>query len=130
MYGQNTNIQVNKTEFSPHFVIMSEDAKHILVITTCPGSISSKKIAQELVTEKLAACVNIIPGVQSFFSWVGKVDTANEHMLVIKSTMDNYAALEKRIEKIHPYELPEVIAVPIETGLARYLDWITKNSDK
>jgi periplasmic divalent cation tolerance protein len=107
---------------------MSDDVKHILVLSTCPGSISSKKIAQELVTEKLAACVNIISGVQSFFSWVGKVDTANEHMLVIKSTMDNYEALEAHIKKIHPYELPEIIAVPIETGLAGYLDWITKNS--
>ena len=107
---------------------MSDDVKHILVLTTCPGSISSKKIAQELVTEKLAACVNIISGVQSFFSWVGKVDSANEHMLVIKTTMASYEALEKKIKKIHPYELPEIIAVPIETGLAGYLDWITKNS--
>ncbi|MBL1142038.1 MAG: divalent-cation tolerance protein CutA [Proteobacteria bacterium] len=107
---------------------MSNDVNYILVITTCPGSISSKKVAQELVTEKLAACVNIVPGVQSFFSWVGKVDSANEHMLVIKSTLNNYAALEKRIKKIHPYELPEIIAVPIETGLAGYLDWISKNT--
>lgn len=109
---------------------MSDDVKHILVLTTCPGSISSKKIAQELVTEKLAACVNIISDVQSFFSWVGKVDSANEHMLVIKTTMDCYKALEEKIKKIHPYELPEIIAVPIQTGLAGYLDWITKNSNK
>lgn len=109
---------------------MTKQVKHILVLSTCPGSITSKKIAQELVTEKLAACVNIIPGVQSFFSWVGKVDTANEHMLVIKTTHDCYPALEKKIKKIHPYELPEIIAVPIETGFAGYLDWITKNSEK
>jgi periplasmic divalent cation tolerance protein len=107
---------------------MSDDVKHILVLTTCPGSISSKKIAQELVTQKLAACVNIIPDVHSFFSWVGKVDSANEHMLVIKTTLDNYDELEALIKKIHPYELPEIIAVPIQTGLAGYLDWITKNS--
>lgn len=109
---------------------MTEEAKHILVLSTCPGSISSKKIAQELVTEKLAACVNVIPGVQSFFSWVGKVDTANEYMLVIKTTRECYPALEKKIKKIHPYELPEIIAVPIDTGFAGYLDWITKNSEK
>jgi len=107
---------------------MSDDVKHMLVLTTCPGSISAKKIAQELVTEKLAACVNIVPGVQSFFSWVGKVDTANEYMLVIKTTLNSYEALETHIKKIHPYELPEIIAVPIQTGLAGYLDWITKNS--
>jgi periplasmic divalent cation tolerance protein len=109
---------------------MSDEVKHILVLTTCPGSISAKKIAQELVTEKLAACVNVVPGIQSFFSWVGKVDTANEHMLVIKSTLDCYSDLEEQIRKLHPYELPEIIAVPIQTGLAGYLDWITKNSAK
>jgi len=109
---------------------MSKGAKHILVLSTCPGSISAKKIAQDLVTEKLAACVNIIPGIQSYFSWVGKVDTANEHMLIIKTTLDAYDALEKRIQKIHPHELPEIIAVPIEAGSAAYLDWITKNSKK
>ncbi len=107
---------------------MSDEVKHILVLTTCPGSISAKKIAQELVTENLAACVNIVSGVQSFFSWVGKVDTANEHLLLIKTTLDRYEALEKKIKKIHPYELPEIIAVPIQTGLAGYLDWITKNA--
>ena len=109
---------------------MSDDVKHILVISTCPGSISAKKIARDLVTEKLAACVNVVPGVQSFFSWVGKVDSANEHMLIIKTTFDRYEALEKRIKKIHPYELPEIIAVPIETGFAGYLDWISANSKK
>ena len=109
---------------------MSNKEKHILVISTCPGSISAKKIAKELVTEKLAACVNIVPGVQSFFSWVGKVDTANEHMLVIKTTLDSYDALEKRLKKLHPYELPEIIAVPIQTGLAGYLDWISTNTKK
>jgi periplasmic divalent cation tolerance protein len=109
---------------------MSDDAKHILVISTCPGSISAKKIARDLVTEKLAACVNVVPGVQSFFSWVGKVDSANEHMLIIKTTLDRYEALEKRIKKIHPYELPEIIAVSIETGFAGYLDWISANSKK
>lgn len=107
---------------------MSDKVKHILVLTTCPGSISAKKIAKDLVTEKLAACVNIIPGVQSFFSWVGKVDSANEHMLIIKTTRDRYAALEKRLKRIHPYELPEIIAVSIESGSSAYLDWITKNS--
>ncbi len=127
MYGQNTNLQpIFKDKHTN--IVMSDKVKHILVLTTCPGSISSKKIAQELITDNLAACVNIIPGVQSFFSWVGKVDTANEQMLVIKTTLDNYGALEKRIKKIHPYELPEIIAVPIQAGLAGYLDWITKNT--
>jgi len=109
---------------------MSDKVKHILILNTCPGSISAKKIARELVNEKLAACVNIIPGVNSVFSWVGKVDTANEHMLVIKTTVASYDAVEKRIIKLHPYELPEIIAVPIHTGLSEYLDWISSNTEK
>ena len=107
---------------------MSQDTEFLLILTTCPGSISAKNIAQELVSEKLAACVNVVPGVNSFFSWVGKVDTANEHMLVIKTTKKSYSALEKRIKKLHPYELPEIIAVPIHTGLTGYLDWISNNT--
>jgi periplasmic divalent cation tolerance protein len=109
---------------------MSEKVKYILILSTCPGSISAKKIARDLVTEKLAACVNVVPGVQSFFSWVGKVDTANEHMMIIKTTLDLYDAVEKRLKKLHPYELPEIIAVPIKTGLAEYLDWISSNTKK
>lgn len=109
---------------------MNDDVKHILVLSTCPGSISAKKIAQNLVTEKLAACVNIVPNVQSIFSWVGKMETAKEHLLVIKTTLDRYDDVEKRIKKLHPYELPELIAVPIQTGLASYLDWISTNTKK
>ncbi len=109
---------------------MSDEVKYILVLSNCPGSISAKKIARELVNDKLAACVNIIPGVKSFFSWVGKVDTANEHLLIIKTTLDLYDAVEKRIKKMHPYELPEIIAVPIHTGFAGYLDWISTNTKK
>jgi periplasmic divalent cation tolerance protein len=109
---------------------MSKKTEYLLVITNCPGSITAKNIAQDLVTEKLAACVNIIPGVQSFFSWVGKVDKANEHMLVIKTTLASYNVLEKRIKKLHPNELPEIIAVPIQAGSAEYLNWISKNTGK
>ena len=109
---------------------MSKKAEHLLVLSTCPGSISAKKIAQDLVVEKLAACVSIVPGVQSFFSWVGKVDNANELLLIIKTTENNYVALEKRLKKLHPYELPEIIAVPILTGSAEYLNWISTNTEK
>lgn len=109
---------------------MPKKPEHIIVLSNCPGSILAKKIAQELVTDKLAACVNIIPEVQAFFTWVGKVDKANEHMLVIKTTTDAYEAVEKRIKKLHPYELPEIIAVPIYAGSSEYLDWISANTGK
>ena len=107
---------------------MSKDTEFLLVLSTCPGSISAKNIAQDLISEKLAACVNIVPEVSSFFSWVGKIDSANEYMLVIKTKKSCYSELEERIKKLHPYELPEIIAVPIHTGFTGYLDWISNNT--
>lgn len=103
---------------------MPMKAKHLLVLSTCPGSITAKKIAAAVVEDQLAACVQIIPGIQSFFRWVGKVDTKDEHLLLIKTTTDRYPALETKITSMHPYELPEIVAVPISTGLAGYLSWI------
>lgn len=107
---------------------MSNDTQHLLVLSTCPGSITAKNIAQCVVDEKLAACVNIVPDVHSYFRWLNKVDTANEYLLIMKTTADRYPQLEKRIRAIHQYELPEIIAVPIHAGLTGYLDWITTNT--
>ena len=103
---------------------MPNKPKFLLVLTTCPGSITAKKIANSLVADNLAACVQIIAGAQSFFRWVGKVDHKEEHLLIIKTTADRYQALEGRITSLHPYELPEIVAVPITGGLAGYLSWI------
>jgi periplasmic divalent cation tolerance protein len=107
---------------------MSEQSKHLLVLTTCPGSITAKKIANDLVVEKLAACVQVIPGVQSFFRWVGKVNNSEEFLLIIQTTTDRYEQLEARITALHPYELPEIITLPINGGLAGYLAWIETNT--
>ena len=107
---------------------MTKKIKQLLVLSTCPGSITAKKIAKDLVENRLAACVNIVNNIQSYFNWVGKVDSANEHMLVIKTTVDCYEALEKRIIALHPYELPEVIAVPISNGFTEYLNWIESST--
>jgi len=107
---------------------MTQEAKHILVICTCPGSISAKKIARDLVEKKLAACVNTIAGLHSYFRWGGKVDSAEELLLFIKTTADRYKELEQRIKLLHPYELPEIIAVPISTGLPEYLSWIENST--
>jgi len=103
---------------------MPAKPQFLLVLSTCPGSITAKKIASTLVADHLAACVQVVSGVQSFFRWVGKVDHKEEHLLIIKTTLEQYPALEERILALHPYELPEIVAVPISGGLAGYLSWI------
>lgn len=103
---------------------MATTDKHLLVLNTCPGSITAKKIANDLVADQLAACVQVIPGIQSFFRWVGRVENSEEHLLIIKTTVARYPDLENRIRSLHPYELPEIVAVPITDGLAGYLSWI------
>ena len=105
---------------------MSEEKKYILVLNTCPGSITAKQIAQDLVANNYAACVNILPGVHSYFKWGNKVDYKDEHLLIIKTTEDLFPQIEKNILSLHPYELPEIIAVPITKGFEGYLNWINQ----
>jgi periplasmic divalent cation tolerance protein len=107
---------------------MAIQVKHLLVLTSCPGNITAKKIANEVVIEKLGACVQVISGVQSFFRWVNRVDTSEELLLIIKTTADRYPDLENRIKALHPYEVPEIIAIPITQGLDEYLSWIDNNT--
>jgi len=100
---------------------------HLLAYCTCPDGDSARAIANALVDEGLAACVGILPGVQSVYRWQGRRESAREHLLTIKTRRDAYAALERAIVALHPYELPEIIAVPITQGLAGYLAWIDDN---
>ncbi|MFQ5659032.1 MAG: divalent-cation tolerance protein CutA [Gammaproteobacteria bacterium] len=103
---------------------MTNERQHLLVLSSCPGPDSAEKIANELVTNRLAACVQILPHIQSCFRWQKKVDHAEEQLLLIKTTLQRYPDLENKIKSMHPYELPEIIAVPISTGLQDYLSWI------
>jgi periplasmic divalent cation tolerance protein len=109
---------------------MTQQVKHLLVLITCPGSITAKKIANDVVIEKLGACVQVISGVQSFFRWQNRVDTSEELLLLIKTTTERYPDLENRIKTLHPYEVPSVIAIPITDGLDTYLSWIDSNTAK
>ncbi len=100
----------------------------LLVLTNCPDEESANAIALALVEERLAACVNILPRVQSVYRWQGAVESATEIPLFIKSTATNYPALEAAIRNRHPYQVPEIIALPIERGLPAYLDWIASET--
>lgn len=96
----------------------------IVTLCTCPDKDTAEKIARLLVEGNLAACVNILPGVMSIYSWKGQIESAQEHLLLIKSPSIGYTAIETTIRRHHPYELPEIIAVPIERGFPEYINWI------
>lgn len=96
----------------------------LLILTNCPDEESAKAIALALVEARLAACVNILPRVQSVYRWQGAVESATEIPLFIKSTVTNYPALEAAIKALHPYAVPEIIALPIMQGLPAYLNWV------
>src|SRR5579863_8313127 len=97
----------------------------IVTFCTVPDRESGEGIAAALVEERLAACVNLIPGLTSIYRWQGKVEKAAECLLVIKTTAARFEALKARIKALHPYETPEIIAVPITHGDNAYLNWLT-----
>lgn len=96
----------------------------LIVLTTCDDPEQAQRLADGLVAERLAACVNRIDGVQSTYRWKGAVERDPESLLVIKTTEARYEALEAAIRRISGYELPEVVAVRVHGGLAGYLDWV------
>jgi len=97
---------------------------HQIILCTCPDQKTAEDISSYLVSHKLAACVNIIAGITSIYEWQGQIEKSQEQLLLIKSHIDKYAAIEDKIKSLHPYELPEIIAVPIERGHPDYLQWI------
>ncbi|WP_114239713.1 divalent-cation tolerance protein CutA [Dyella sp. C9] len=96
----------------------------LICYCTCPDAGSARTLAEALVGEGLAACVNRLPGVQSTYRWKGEVVTDSEELLMIKTTTARFPALKERLLALHPYELPELIAVPVAQGHEAYLDWV------
>lgn len=95
----------------------------IVVLTTCDSKKRADKLARHLVKQRVAACVNILPKAHSIYRWNEKVEEASEWMLIIKSRRDLFAALRTEIQKLHTYEVPELIALPIVDGSEAYLSW-------
>jgi periplasmic divalent cation tolerance protein len=97
----------------------------IVVLVTCASTAEAKKIARALVEKRLAACGNILEApVRSIYRWKGKVETGREYLLILKSSRRRFARLEAEVKRLHSYDLPEIIALPISAGSAEYLKWI------
>ena len=97
---------------------------HVVAFSTARAA-DAARIARELVEHRLAACVNVVAGVQSTYRWEGKVETEAEHLLVIKTRRDRLPALKAAFVALHPYEVPELIILPIDDGLPSYLSWLS-----
>jgi periplasmic divalent cation tolerance protein len=100
----------------------------LLVLTNLPDRASAERLADALVQKRVAACVNILAPCRSVYRWKEAVQRDEEHPVLIKTNAERYAALEQAIRAGHPYELPEIIAVPIERGLPAYLDWVASET--
>lgn len=96
----------------------------LLVLTNLPERAGAERLAELLVERKLAACVNILAPCRSVYRWKGALQHDEEHPMLIKTTGERYAALEQALREAHPYELPEIIALPVERGLPAYLQWV------
>jgi len=103
---------------------MSANTNFIIVLVTTPNKAEAEKVSQSLLNEKLIACANIINPVTSFFHWSGKVERAEECLVVMKSRLDLFGELAERLKGLHSYEVPEVLAFPIVGGSKAYLDWM------
>ena len=98
----------------------------ILVLSTFPDADAARKIVRELVEAKLAACGNIIPQIESIYRWQGKIEATGEALALFKLPAESYAEFEKKLKSLHPYDVPEIIAVDLAQGLPDYLRWVAE----
>jgi periplasmic divalent cation tolerance protein len=105
---------------------MSAKTDHRLVLCTCPDQETALAIGTHLVEQRLAACVNLVLGVTSIYRWEGNVQREPEVLLLVKTRTERFGDLAESLRRLHPYDVPEIIAVPIDAGLPEYLTWITQ----
>ena len=99
----------------------------LLGLSTFPDAETARRISSELVTEKFAACANILPSVESIYRWKEKIENANETLVIFKLSENRQAAFQKKLRTLHPYEVPEIIFVPVENGVPDYLRWVAES---
>ena len=100
----------------------------LLVFTTLPSADKAAELARALVEERLAACANLLPAIRSIYRWQGKLQDENEVLVLLKTRAEHLERLKLRILELHPYEVPEVLAVPVEAGYQPYLDWLAEET--
>ena len=100
----------------------------LLAFSTFPDIETARRISRQLVTENFAACANVIPAVESIYRWEGKVEEGNETLVLFKTAAARSAAFQEKLKSLHPYEVPEIIFVPVTAGLPEYLRWVAENS--
>jgi periplasmic divalent cation tolerance protein len=108
--------------------MIQRGARYRIVLVTCASLTEARIIARSVVEKKLAACANILPGVQSIYRWKRKVEHAREVLLLIKTSAARLPRLEQEVARLHSYEVPEFIALPITAGAQAYLKWIGENT--
>ena len=102
----------------------------IVVLSTCASEEEAEALARSMVEQRLAACVNVIPRMRSYYRWKGALESAEEWLLLIKTTASAFPGVRDAIRELHSYELPECVQIPIETGSPDYLNWIQENVGK
>jgi periplasmic divalent cation tolerance protein len=101
--------------------------KILLALSTFPDAEIARHISNRLVSERFAACANILPAVESIYRWKGNVENANETLVLFKLREDRQSAFQEKLRSLHPYEVPEIIFVPVSSGLPEYLGWVANN---
>jgi len=101
--------------------------KILLALSTFPDAEIARRISNQLVSERFAACANILPSVESIYRWNGKIESGNEIFAFFKVSEDRQSAFQEKLRSLHPYDIPEIIFVPVASGLQEYLQWVSEN---
>ena len=102
----------------------------LLALSTFPDSDTARQISDQLVTERFAACANILPSVQSIYRWKDNIESGNETLVLFKLSVDRQSAFQDKLRSLHPYDVPEIIFIPVAGGLQEYLRWVSENCNQ